>query len=355
MGASDTFDGVIGRTVAESTPSWPAPPRPRAGAPNVVVILIDDLGFSHFGCFGSSIETPADRPLAANGLRYTNFHVTPLCSPTRASLLTGRNHHEVGMRSIANFNTGFPNMRGEISPRGRDDGRGAPRRGLRDVRRRQVAPVPDGAGLGRRPLRPVALPARVRPLLRLPRRRDGPVLPRPRRRQPPRRAADAARGRLPPERGPRRPRDRDGARRDVDSAGPPVLPVPRLRRDARAAPGAARRTWTSTAAASTTGWDVARDEWFARQRELGVHPRGHPARAAQPGRRALGGHARGAPPAGGAPPGGVRRVPRAHRRADRPARRRARAHRAARQHAPRPRSRTTARARRAARSACCTR
>jgi arylsulfatase A-like enzyme len=109
------FDGVIGRTVAESTPSWPVRPHPRAGAPNVVVILIDDLGFSHFGCYGSSIATPRIDALARDGLRYTNFHVTPLCSPTRAALLTGRNHHEVGMRSISNFNTGYPNMRGEVS------------------------------------------------------------------------------------------------------------------------------------------------------------------------------------------------------------------------------------------------
>jgi len=111
----DGFDGVIGRTHTESTPSWPTRPHPGEGAPNVVVILLDDLGFSHFGCFGSSIDTPNIDALAANGLRYTNFHVTPLCSPTRAALLTGRNHHEVGMRAVSNFNTGFPNMRGQVS------------------------------------------------------------------------------------------------------------------------------------------------------------------------------------------------------------------------------------------------
>jgi arylsulfatase A-like enzyme len=116
MTTVDPFTGVIGRTVAESTPSWPTRPRPGAGAPNVVVVLIDDLGFSHFGCYGSTIETPRIDGLARDGLRYTNFHVTPLCSPTRAALLTGRNHHEVGMRSVSNFSTGFPNMRGEITP-----------------------------------------------------------------------------------------------------------------------------------------------------------------------------------------------------------------------------------------------
>lgn len=111
----EPFEGTIGRTLADSTPWWPEAPHPGETAPNVVVILLDDLGFSHFGCYGSSIETPNIDRLAANGLQYTNFHVTPLCSPTRAALLTGRNHHEVGMRSVSNFNTGFPNMRGHIS------------------------------------------------------------------------------------------------------------------------------------------------------------------------------------------------------------------------------------------------
>jgi arylsulfatase A-like enzyme len=117
MPHTDEFAGTIGRTIAESTPSWPERPRPAAGAPNVVIVLIDDMGFAHLGCYGSTIRTPRIDALAAHGLRYTNFHVTPLCSPTRAALLTGRNHHEVGMRSISNFNTGFPNMRGHISPR----------------------------------------------------------------------------------------------------------------------------------------------------------------------------------------------------------------------------------------------
>jgi arylsulfatase len=81
----------------------------------VVVILLDDTGFSHLGCYGSDLATPAMDRLAEGGLRYTNFHVTPLCSPTRASLLTGRNHHTVGMRSISNFDSGYPHMRGHIT------------------------------------------------------------------------------------------------------------------------------------------------------------------------------------------------------------------------------------------------
>jgi arylsulfatase A-like enzyme len=115
MSKSEPFKGVIGRTHTESTPWWPEPKRTVDDSPNVVTILFDDTGFSHFGCYGSTIETPNIDRLAAGGLRYTNFHTTALCSPTRACLMTGRNHHTVGMRMIANANTGFPNTRGNIS------------------------------------------------------------------------------------------------------------------------------------------------------------------------------------------------------------------------------------------------
>ena len=109
------WNGTIGKTLAESQPWFPEPPHPGEDAPNVVIVLLDDLGFAQLGCYGSDIDTPNIDALAANGLRYTNFHVTPLCSPTRAALLTGRNHHSVGMRGVSNFNTGFPNMTGHIS------------------------------------------------------------------------------------------------------------------------------------------------------------------------------------------------------------------------------------------------
>jgi arylsulfatase A-like enzyme len=109
------FKGTIGRTVHESKPHWEEHPRPRPGAPNVLIILFDDLGFGHLNCYGSSIDTPNIDRLAANGLRYTNFHTTALCSPTRAALLTGRNHHTVGMRGLANWNTGYPNCTGSIA------------------------------------------------------------------------------------------------------------------------------------------------------------------------------------------------------------------------------------------------
>lgn len=104
-------------TVHEGRPHWPAPVRPRPGAPNVVLVVLDDCGFSQLGCYGASIRTPAIDRLAANGLRYTNFHVTAMCSPTRSSLLTGRNHHSVGMGYLADFDTGFDNARGAITPK----------------------------------------------------------------------------------------------------------------------------------------------------------------------------------------------------------------------------------------------
>ncbi|MEL0284055.1 MAG: arylsulfatase, partial [Ilumatobacter sp.] len=110
------FEGTIGRTVAQSTPWWDEPPEAGEGSPDVVVILLDDTGFAQLGCFGSEIDTPNIDALAADGLRFTNFHVTPLCSPTRAALMTGRANHAVGMRSVSNFRTGFPNQLGHISP-----------------------------------------------------------------------------------------------------------------------------------------------------------------------------------------------------------------------------------------------
>ncbi len=72
------------------------------------MIVLDDVGYAEFGCYGSDIQTPALDSLAANGLRYANFHVTPLCSPTRTCLLTGRNHHSVGMGGLLRWPTAFP-------------------------------------------------------------------------------------------------------------------------------------------------------------------------------------------------------------------------------------------------------
>ncbi|MEO7939967.1 MAG: arylsulfatase [Burkholderiaceae bacterium] len=110
---NEPFGGRIARTTNESEPWW-APSRVPENAPNIVTVVLDDTGFSHLGCYGSTMATPHIDRIAAGGLRYTGFHTTALCSPTRACLLTGRNHHAVGMRAISNFDTGFPNMRGAI-------------------------------------------------------------------------------------------------------------------------------------------------------------------------------------------------------------------------------------------------
>ncbi|MEI6547126.1 MAG: arylsulfatase, partial [Burkholderiales bacterium] len=109
------FKGRIGRTLADSVPWWPQAQPRAAGMPNVLVVLFDDVGFSDFGCYGSAIPTPTIDAIAAQGLRYTGFHTTAMCSTTRAALLTGRNHHDVGMGCLANFDSGFPGYRGKIS------------------------------------------------------------------------------------------------------------------------------------------------------------------------------------------------------------------------------------------------
>ena len=110
-----SFKGTIGKTLNDSEPWFELPQHPGEDAPNVVVVLLDDTGFAQLGCYGSSIDTENIDNLAADGMQFTNFHVTPLCSPTRASLLTGRSQHAVGMRSVSNFRTGFPHMLGHIT------------------------------------------------------------------------------------------------------------------------------------------------------------------------------------------------------------------------------------------------
>lgn len=102
------FRGRAGRYYWESEAWWPPRHQAARGAPNLLLVVLDDVGFAQLGCFGSDIETPRLDRLAAGGLRFTNFHTTALCSPTRACLLTGRNHHSVGMGRIIELATGFP-------------------------------------------------------------------------------------------------------------------------------------------------------------------------------------------------------------------------------------------------------
>src|SRR5262245_36047114 len=95
------FGGKITTNAAQSKPYWPARVGPPKGAPNVLLIMTDDVGFGAPSTFGGVIPTPALDRIAGSGLRYTNFHSTSLCSPTRAALITGRNHHSVGYGVIA--------------------------------------------------------------------------------------------------------------------------------------------------------------------------------------------------------------------------------------------------------------
>jgi len=108
------FTGIIGRTIEESSPAWPDAPRPSEGAPNVLFFVLDDVGYGQLSCFGGLVETPVIDSLADNGLRYTNMNTTAVCSPTRACILTGRNHHSVGMASITETSTGYPGYNGML-------------------------------------------------------------------------------------------------------------------------------------------------------------------------------------------------------------------------------------------------
>jgi arylsulfatase A-like enzyme len=108
------FQGKIGRTIKESTPSWPAAVKAPKGAPNVLYIVIDDVGFGQLSCYGGGVRTPNLDKLAKNGLRYNNFHTTALCSPSRSCFLTGRNHHSNAMACITEGATGFPGSNGHI-------------------------------------------------------------------------------------------------------------------------------------------------------------------------------------------------------------------------------------------------
>jgi len=103
------FEGEIGRTYKESESDWQHPPAAPEDAPNVIVILLDDVGFGQTSTFGGLIPTPNFDELAAEGLKYNRFHTTAICGPTRAALLTGRNHHECGNGFLMEWATGFPN------------------------------------------------------------------------------------------------------------------------------------------------------------------------------------------------------------------------------------------------------
>src|SRR5881296_203652 len=110
------FGGVIKESVKDSTPYWPPRVVPPKGAPNILLIMTDDQGYGISSTFGGVIPTPAMDRIAKAGLRYTQFHSTALCSPTRAALISGRNHHSSGFGVISEMATGYPGYDSIIRP-----------------------------------------------------------------------------------------------------------------------------------------------------------------------------------------------------------------------------------------------
>src|SRR5271165_6369952 len=115
---SKPFKGTVSIDIRDSTPDWEPfePPKAPDGAPNVVYIVLDDVGFSAMSCYGGPIETPNIDRISNSGIRYTQWHTTALCSPTRSCLLTGRNHTRNSMACITEAAIGFPNASGTIPP-----------------------------------------------------------------------------------------------------------------------------------------------------------------------------------------------------------------------------------------------
>ena len=115
---SEPFKGTIGIDIRDSVPDWAPfePPRAPNGAANVVYIVLDDVGYSAMSSYGGPIQTPNIDRIAADGIRYTQWHTTALCSPTRSCLLTGRNHTRNSMACITEAAVGFPNASGTIPP-----------------------------------------------------------------------------------------------------------------------------------------------------------------------------------------------------------------------------------------------
>ena len=112
---AEQFRGAIGRVAADSTPDPLRPVKAKSGSPNIVYIVLDDTGFGDLGCYGSAVATPNIDALSSGGLLYNSFHSKAVCSPTRASLLTGRNAHSVGMKELPGNDQGYPHSRGQVS------------------------------------------------------------------------------------------------------------------------------------------------------------------------------------------------------------------------------------------------
>src|SRR3954468_14172298 len=325
------FDGVVNRTLAGSRPDWDILSSPKApeGAPNVLVVLTDDAGFGQSSTFGGEVSTPALSRLADNGLGYNAFPVTALCSPTRAALLTARNHHSVGFGSIGELSTGFPGYSGFFPTDSAPFPRALQENGYSTAAFGKWHLTPDhqqgpAGPFDRWPNRLVRL------RLGLSRRRGRPVRPGDHR-EPDDDRATAGRRLLPPRRDDRQD-DRVAARRPGAGARQAVVRLLLDRTRARTAPRPAR---------------VDRGVQGALRRRLGClsradvrapeAARGHPGRrgadAPQRGVPGVGVGPRGAAAAAGTADGGLRRLHGERRLERRAPRRRDRRDGRAREHA----------------------
>ncbi len=239
-GAADPGADVSSRSPRLDARKATPPPRFEVkapdGAPNVLIVLIDDMGFGMSSAFGGPIQMPTVERLANEGLRYNQFHTTALCSPTRTALLSGRNHHTNNMGSHHGDGHRVPGQHGAAAEQRGAAGRDAAAERLQHELLRQE---PRDRGLGGQPLGPhdpVAEPVGVRRVLRVHGRRDQPVGAAPLPRHEPGRAPEGSE--LPLHDRHDEQGDRLGAVPEVADAGPAVLHVLRAGRDARAAPRA---------------------------------------------------------------------------------------------------------------------
>ena len=265
----------IGFTPAQSTPRFPVDPKPPTGAPNIVAIVLDDTGFGHLGAFGSDIATPNLDSLADGGAAFNRFHVTSLCSPTRAAFFTGRNHHAVGMGFLADIPLAFPGYHGPPAQVGRCPPPAlawTPGYSTLAVGKWHLTPRWQRSAAGPFDTWPLGMGFERHygflqgdtnhwaPNLVC----DNHYIEAPRR----------ARGGLPPERGPGRPGHPHGAGPAAGRAGQAVLLVLRPRRHALAAPRGSRVGRRHTAGCSTRAGTPGASQVFARQVERGIVPEG---------------------------------------------------------------------------------
>ena len=273
-GLSIPFKGTVNVDIRDSKPDWAPfePPKAPDGAPSVVYIVLDDVGFSAMSCYGGPIDTPNIDRIAADGVRYQQWHTTALCSPTRSCLLTGRNHTRNSMACITEAAIGFPNASGTIPPENGTISEILGERGWNTymVGKWHLCPDdemnlastrrnwPSGRGFERWYGFLGAETNQWYPDLVY----DNHLVDQPKH----------ARGGLPPHGGPDRQGDRVHPRRQGDRPGEAVLPLLRARRLPRPAPRARRPGSTSSRAGSTMGYEALREETLARQKAMGIVP-----------------------------------------------------------------------------------